>query len=66
MPHSTAHSPGPDAQAATVVDHQPHHYGTVVRDIFNDAGWTPAEPVRARDWHDCGAGHCVQSETAFD
>ena len=42
-------------------------YGVAVRDIFSDAGWTPAEPVRARDWHDNGSGARVQStETTFD
>lgn len=42
-------------------------YGVAVRDIFSDAGWTPAEPVRARDWHDVGNGARVQStETTFD
>lgn len=43
------------------------HYGVAVRDIFSDAAWTPAEPVRARDWHDIGGGAHVQStETSFD
>lgn len=66
MRHSTSSSPGPDARATEVIDQQSHHYGTVVRDIFNDADWTPAEPVRARDWHDCGADRVQSSETTFD
>lgn len=42
-------------------------YGVAVRDIFSDAGWTPAEPVRARDWHDHASGSRVEStETTFD
>lgn len=66
MPYPTPANPDHDAQAATFIDQRQPHYGVVVRDIFSDAGWTPAEPVRARDWHDCGAGTCVQSETTFD
>lgn len=43
------------------------HYGVAVRDMFSDAGWTPAEPVRARDWRDNGTGLAVpSSETTFD
>ena len=42
-------------------------YGVAVRDIFSDATWTPAEPVRARDWKDHGSGARVQAtETTFD
>lgn len=42
-------------------------YGVAVRDMFSDAGWTPVEPVRARDWRDNGTGSAVlSSETTFD
>lgn len=66
MPYPTTAIPDDDAQASVAIDQQPSRYGVAVRDIFSDAGWSPAEPVRARDWHDCGAGTCVQSETTFD
>ena len=66
MPYPTAATPDSDTQAAAVIDQQSHRYGVAVRDIFSDASWAPAEPVRARDWHDCGDGTCVQSETTFD
>lgn len=43
------------------------HYGVAVKDIFSDADWAPAEPVRARDWHDIGSGPRIESsETNFD
>lgn len=42
-------------------------YGVAVRDMFSDAAWTPAEPVRARGWRDSGTGAVVQSSaTTFD
>lgn len=42
-------------------------YGVVVRDMFSDAAWTAAEPVRARDWRDTGSGSALRSsETTFD
>ena len=59
-----------DARHGQVVGQwSPHdgHYGVAVRDIFSDAGWTPAEPVRARDWRDIGSVARIQAtETTFD
>ena len=68
MPYQNhATTPGLSNQAGhETIDQMAPRYGVAVRDIFSDAGWTPAEPVRARDWHDCGSGDCVQSETTFD
>lgn len=69
MPHpNTATTPDLSNEAGhETIDQMSPRYGVVVRDIFSDAGWTPAEPVRARDWHDCGGGSGVQSsETSFD
>lgn len=61
---------------ATIIDDQPgsavgdasgQPYGVAVRDIFSDARWVPAEPVRVRGWHDSGEGSAVlASETDFD
>ena len=48
------------------IDQSSPRYGVAVRDIFSDASWSPAEPVRARDWHDFGSGAALQSETTFD
>lgn len=68
MPYPNAAIPDIDTRAdAAVIDQSAPRYGVAVRDIFSDAGWTPVEPVRARDWHDCRAGACIQSsETTFD
>lgn len=73
MPYPT-HATDDDApqagyagQMVEQADPQGGRYGVAVRDIFSDATWTPAEPVRARDWHDNGSGATVQStETTFD
>ncbi|HET8818182.1 MAG TPA: hypothetical protein VFM73_01390 [Xanthomonadaceae bacterium] len=68
MPYPT-NAPDDDAVTGHVVGQwSPRgHYGVAVRDIFSNADWTPAEPVRARDWHDIGTGVLVQStETTFD
>jgi hypothetical protein len=75
MPHPM-HDPmlaqvGQAVPAGELVDqpsvHEGHHGVAVVRDIFSDARWTPVEPVRARDWHDNGAGAAIlSSETTFD
>lgn len=67
MPYPNVALPDPDVHTDAAVIDQAPRYGVAVRDIFNDARWTPVEPVRARDWHDCGAGPFVQSsETTFD
>ena len=68
MPYqNNASHPGLESQHGhEIVDQSSPRYGVVVRDIFSDAGWAPAELVRARDWHDCGGADCVQSETTFD
>lgn len=63
--------PDDDASVAGHLVEQPSprdgRYGVAVRDMFSDGGWTPAEPVRARDWRDNGTGSGVQSsETTFD
>ena len=63
------HETGPAAANAShaVVDTGSQPYGVAVRDIFSDARWTPAEPVRARDWHDTdGGGAAPSSETTLD
>ena len=61
---------------ATTIDDQPgsavgdasgQPYGVAVRDIFSDARWSPAEPVRARGWRDTAAGDAAPaSETDLD
>ena len=68
MPYpNTESQPGLESRPGhETIDQSSSRYGVAVRDIFSDAAWTPAEPVRARDWHDCGGGDCVQSETTFD
>lgn len=71
MPHPTyaARSDAGHAAGHETVDQlSPRHaaYGVAVRDIFSGEGWSPAEPVRARDWHDIGEGTAVSTETAFD
>lgn len=65
MPYQTRDAlPAADAgQGQVVVDQLAPRYGVAVRDIFSDARWTPAEPVRVRDWHDTAA---QSSETDFD
>lgn len=69
MPYPT-HAFDAPADAGQPVDQPTPHegrYGVAVRDIFSDGGWTPAEPVRARDWHDIGADARVRwAETTFD
>ena len=74
MPYTT-HALDDPADAGQLVDQPlPHEgqahggrYGVVVRDIFSDGGWTQAEPVRARDWHDNGSDARLQwSETSLD
>lgn len=55
------------APANAVIDTAGPQYGVAVRDIFSDARWTPAEPVRVRGWHDSGDGTAASSsETDFD
>ncbi len=68
MPYpNNAPTPGLEAHPGhETIDQSSARYGVAVRDMFSDAGWTPAELVRARDWHDCGGADCVQSETTFD
>ena len=68
MPYqNNASHPGLESRHGhETVDQTSPRYGVAVRDIFSDAGWAPAELVRARDWHDCGGADCVQSETTFD
>ena len=58
----------PDATPAhAVIDTAGQQYGVAVRDIFSDARWSQAEPVRARDWRDTAAGDAAAScETDFD
>ena len=68
MPYPTHARPDDSPSAGQVVDQwspQEGRYGVAVRDIFSDAGWTPAEPVRARDWRDTGED-ARWSETSFD
>lgn len=69
MPYPTTTVDDEAVHAGHVADQRAPRgpYGVAVRDIFSDAGWAPAEPVRARDWHDTGSGARVQwSETTFD